>query len=257
MKADGSQTMGTAQTTPETISPATRAVIDRCSVALFAIAWLGAAAHLMPPLFDLALTATPLDATTAGSRLSLLAVGFAAVLVGYLLADLIAGTAHWIADRHFAPTTPLLGPLLIVPFRAHHDDAESISRHDFFEVSGNNALATTPVALGLLALPTPGSLGSAFVAVCGLSLTAALVATNQFHGWAHARRPPAWVRPLHGAGLILTPKRHAKHHREAHDRAYCVTSGWLNPLLDGTRFFERLDNLIDRVESRRHERRTR
>ena len=80
-----------------------------------------------------------------------------------------------------------------------------------------------------------------FIVVFGMSLTLALVATNQFHSWAHSASPPRIVRRLQSWGLILTPKAHARHHRGNHDRAYCVTSGWLNPLIDRTRFFERLE----------------
>ena len=47
-------------------------------------------------------------------------------------------------------------------------------------------------------------------------------------------RPVAW---LQGAGLILTPARHARHHTASHAGAYCVTTGWLNPLLDRLQAF--------------------
>jgi hypothetical protein len=58
-------------------------------------------------------------------------------------------------------------------------------------------------------------------------------ATNHIHRWAHARRPPPIVGALQRAGLVLSPAHHARHHRR-HDGAYCVTCGWLNPLIDGS-----------------------
>ena len=215
------------------LSPRIRARIDRLSVALFTICWLAALLHLLPAL------------VRSGSELALpLAVPLAA-LAGYLVADFLAGAVHWLADRYFRPATPILGPLLIAPFREHHVDSSGITRHDFFEVSGNNALACVPVVLALFALPAPSDFATTFLTLFGLSLTAALVATNQFHRWAHSPDPPPLARTLQGLGLILTPERHARHHSAAHDRAYCVTSGWLNPLLDGLRVFERLEKLID------------
>lgn len=215
------------------LSPRRKAIVDRLSVWLFSACWTAAALDLLPHLLgnDLRLTA--------------LLAALPALLAGYLVADFLAGSVHWLADRYFDPTTPLLGPLLIAPFREHHDDAASIGRHDFFEVSGNNALVSIPLVLALFALPAPTAFGTAFIALFGLSLSAALVATNQFHGWAHSADPPSPVRRLHRWGLILTPERHALHHSAAHDRSYCVTSGWLNPLLDGLHFFDRIEKVID------------
>jgi ubiquitin-conjugating enzyme E2 variant len=165
-------------------------------------------------------------------------------ICGYLLADLFSGTVHWIADRFFDPRTPILGPALIAPFREHHADALAMTRHDFFEISGNNGLATIPLAGGLLLMPLPTSCWAqgftAALACFGLSI----VVTNQIHCWAHRTHAPRAIRLLQRFGLILSPERHAIHHRESHDRAYCVTSGWLNPLLDRTRFFAHIEQRI-------------
>lgn len=214
------------------MSPRTKAIVDRLSVGLFAASWIAVVLHVLPDLF------------VRDLRMAAGLAAIPAVLAGYLLADFLAGSVHWLADRYFDPTTPILGPMLIAPFREHHVDPASIGRHDFFEVSGNNALVSIPVVLALFALPPASGFYSIFLALFGLSLTAALVATNQFHGWAHAVDPPRLVRRLHRLGLILTPQRHGLHHSASHDRAYCVTSGWLNPLLDGLHFFERLEKTI-------------
>lgn len=165
---------------------------------------------------------------------------------GYLLADLLAGSVHWIADRFFERDTPILGAMLIAPFRDHHDDALGITRHDFYEVSGNNALVTIPVVLLVIVLPPPTGLLTQFLLSLGASTTLFLFTTNQFHSWAHSPSPPRPVRWLHATGLILTPKRHAQHHGGNHDRAYCVTSGWLNPVLDRLRIFSRLERVLSK-----------
>jgi ubiquitin-conjugating enzyme E2 variant len=49
------------------------------------------------------------------------------------------------------------------------------------------------------------------------------------------------VRWLQRRRLVLTPAAHAVHHRAAHAGGYCVTTGWLNPLADRLRLFDRLD----------------
>jgi ubiquitin-conjugating enzyme E2 variant len=72
-------------------------------------------------------------------------------------------------------------------------------------------------------------------------LALALFATNSFHCWAHMQRPPAFAGWLHRWRLAIPADVHAVHHRAAHDCSYCVTSGWLNPLLDRVDFFRRLE----------------
>ena len=206
---------------------------------VFAAVYGIALARLVGPLLD-AIRDALVAPALAGATL-------AGAIAGYLLADFVAGAVHWIADRHFDPETLGIGPMLIEPFRAHHDDPLSITRHDFFEVLGNNALVAIPAAVALAWAPAPRGILGHFGVALALSGLLAAVLTNLFHAWAHARRPPRVARWLQARGLVLTPARHARHHRGAHDRAYCVTSGWLNPLLDRTRFFARIDAFIARI----------
>ena len=207
-----------------------KAVFDRLIVLGFSLSWALAFLPIAPSIL---------------SREHALATG-AGILAGYLAADFLAGCVHWIADRFFEPDTPLLGPMLIAPFREHHEDPLSITRHDFFEISGNNALVTLPLVLALLALPDPGDRLTHAMTVFGLSLSLAVFMTNQFHAWAHVPSPPGPIQRLQGLRLILTPASHARHHARAHDCAYCVTSGWLNPALDRMRLFERIEGRLSR-----------
>lgn len=211
------------------------ALRDRIAVVGFTVAWTVLLLRIAPEI-------------AAAGHVGLALLG---ALVGYVLADAIAGTVHWIADRFFDPGTPVIGAVLIEPFRDHHDDALGITRHDLFEVSGNNALVTLPVVVALASLPMPASAFGHFALATGASLTLALFATNFFHRWAHAPVPPRGVRALQRWGLILTPERHALHHRHDHDRAYCVTSGWLNPLFDRIGLFDRLEQLVGATRRRR------
>jgi uncharacterized membrane protein YoaK (UPF0700 family) len=59
----------------------------------------------------------------------------------------------------------------------------------------------------------------------------AVLATNFFHKWAHTASPPPFVRALQKMRVVLVPEEHTRHHALL-DRAYCVTSGWTNALLD-------------------------
>ena len=167
------------------------------------------------------------------------------LVLGLAAADFVAGAVHWFADTYFEPETPIVGPLLIEPFREHHRDPQGITRHGFLELSGNSALATLPIGVGLLALGWPGQsvmMQSLHASVTALAL--ALFATNSCHCWAHMPRPPAFATWLHRRGLAIAPDVHAVHHRAAHDCSYCVTLGWLNPLLDRVDFFRRLETAL-------------
>lgn len=180
-----------------------------------------------------------------------------ACAVGYAAADFISGLAHWFCDTFFEEETPLIGPLLIRPFREHHRDPLAMVRHGFLEMNGNTCLAVTPL-LGLaLALgpDEPRSIASHSALGFTACLFAGLVVTNRLHGWAHDPAPPRVACWLQAVGLALSPQRHAPHHHAPYDRSYCVTHGWLNPLLDRTAFFERAARLGERIglpRGRRH-----
>ncbi|MCZ6463626.1 MAG: kua-ubiquitin conjugating enzyme hybrid localization domain protein [Proteobacteria bacterium] len=208
--------------------PRWHSAVDLASVCGFAALWLLVCARL----------GRVHDAAT-GSALAL-----AALPLGYVLADGVSGVVHWAADRFFGPRTPILGPLLVRPFREHHHDPGAMAHHGFLEVSGNSCLVSIPLLGTLASLPAPASIGLAFLQAILLSLTIGVFGTNLFHKWAHTAnvaRPVAW---LQRHGWILRPEHHAVHHGGDHDRAFCITTGWLNPLLDRWRFFWQLERLL-------------
>lgn len=154
------------------------------------------------------------------------------LFAAYLAADLLSGLVHCLADRCGSIHTPLLGPALIRPFREHHAYPQAICHHDFVELNGNTALLGLPLlAPTAWLLPTETLLGAAF-AIFALTLSVAVLLTNSFHSWAHADSPPRLVRALQRARLILSPEHHDHHHEPPFSRCYCVTVGWLDPLLD-------------------------
>lgn len=169
-----------------------------------------------------------------------------AAALAYLAADLAAGVVHWYCDTFFREDTPVLGPAIIRGFREHHRDPTGITRHGFAEVNGSNCwVMVLPLAFAVASGgPAPASLPSLAAHALLLLFGLAIFATNQFHRWAHAERVPPGVRTLQRWGLILSPERHDVHHSGHHDRGYCVTTGWLNPLLDRLEIFQRLERLV-------------
>ena len=160
------------------------------------------------------------------------------VALGYLAADFFSGIVHWFCDTFFEETTPLIGRMLIEPFREHHRDALAMTRHGLAEIAGNSCLAVAPLlgAVAFLAPPATGAPLSLAAHAALLSFAVGAVITNQFHKWAHLPAPPRTVSRLQRAGLVLRPAHHAGHHRTQAE-AYCVATGWLNPVLDRIGFF--------------------
>jgi ubiquitin-conjugating enzyme E2 variant len=210
---------------PDPPRPGWIRALDLCSVALCAALCVRLAlsvAALPPPAW------WPLLASCA--------------LLGVVAADFVSGLVHFACDRFGSERTPVVGAPLIRPFREHHRDPRGILRHGFCEVNGNNALAVSPLLWALAELsPRVGrSLAAAALLSLGAAFAVAIALTNALHRCAHAGAPRGPLRWLQRAGLVLTPRAHARHHGGAHDRAYCITTGWLNPLLDRAGFWERL-----------------
>ena len=182
---------------------------------------------------------------TSTERHELWIVALAAI-AGYLAADLLSGLVHWLFDSWGSVDTPILGPGFIRPFREHHIDARSITRHDFIETNGNNCLASIPVLA--ITCFTPTRTGPELFAVAFLVFTClGVFATNQFHKWAHMDAPGPVVATLQRWHLILPRDHHALHHAAPYATHYCITTGWLNPVLARADAYRRLERIIATV----------
>jgi len=167
----------------------------------------------------------------------------AGALLGLVCGDFVSGLVHWAADTYGEETTPVIGRSLVKPFRIHHVRPTEICEHDLVETIGNTCILATPLLVLFLVVSTygetslPASL-AVFTAVVTVGVT---VATNLFHKWAHQEEPPPWVRALQRARIILPPEHHREHHTAPFETSYSITNGWLNPLLNRTDFFRRLE----------------
>ncbi len=182
------------------------------------------------------LAALALDVALHGRTLTLLALP-----LGLATADLISGFTHWLADRYGSPRTPVFGHF-VRTFREHHVDPRAITRHDFIETNGDTAIFVW-TGLPLFVLMS----GSTFAHAWLLALGLGSLLTSQIHKWAHMPELSYAVRALQRTGLVLSAQRHADHHAGAHDRGYCITTGWLNGPCDWARFFPLLERLARAV----------
>ncbi|MFN2492323.1 MAG: fatty acid desaturase CarF family protein [Pyrinomonadaceae bacterium] len=185
-------------------------------------------------------------ATSLLYELELLWLIVLAVPLGILWGDLVSGIVHWAADTYCSEDTPIVGPSLVKPFRMHHVYPRDICTHNLVATVGNVCILAVPMLSLCLLLMwlMPGSGWLAFTVVCAALMSAATVATNQFHKWAHQENPSSFARWLQRTRLVLEPSHHKQHHTEPFDMHYCITNGWLNPLLSKLKFFRRLEALL-------------
>jgi len=170
------------------------------------------------------------------------------LLLGALAADAFSGVVHWACDTWGSARTPLFGPTLIHSFREHHVDPDAMLRHDWVEVNREPGLVAAIVLVAMLCAPGAELLARhpfLHALLCGFVLFGA--AANQLHYWAHATRAPRWVRWLQAHRVVVSPEAHARHHREPNTDAYCISSGWLNPLLDAVGFWRGLERIVERT----------
>lgn len=187
------------------------------------------------------------------ARLTAAIEGFGDLLLAVLLvppailvADVASGLVHWWGDTFFDETTPVLGPVIIRNFRAHHDDPDAMTRHGFLELNGASCLALVPPLAGAVVLEGEGRTGLALDAFL-VSFALASAATNHLHKWAHAPAVPAWIGWAQRRRLVLSPEHHLRHHAPPHRRSYCVATGWANPWLDRVDAFPRLERVVRSV----------
>lgn len=167
-------------------------------------------------------------------------------LLGLVFGDFVTGLVHWAADTYGEENTPIIGRSLVRPFRIHHVRPLEICEHGVVETIGNTCILAAPLLTLFIVITAFGeiSAATAFMVFTAAVTVGVTVATNQFHKWAHQTEPPRVVRLLQRARLILSPEHHRTHHTEPFKSSYTITNGWLNPLLNRTSFFRRLEGAL-------------
>ena len=123
-----------------------------------------------------------------------------AALLGYLCADVLSGAAHWFCDTFFDEETPIIGEVLIRPFRDHHIHPQRITQYRFIEQDTTNFFIMIP----LLATAPGHDLSHRGLAGVGLD--------------AHGLR----ARRL-GAGHLRAPRRRADRPRASQRSRHAVS----------------------------------
>lgn len=183
-------------------------------------------------------------------RMDRISVVIAAAFCGIITADFGSGLVHWAADTWGSVDLPIIGKAFLRPFREHHIDPTSITRHDFIETNGDNFMVALPI-LAMLAynflLKTNVEIQQYYPISAYLFLCSIFVAmTNQIHKWSHTYWGlPKWVLFLQDYHIILPRRHHRIHHVAPHETYFCITTGWLNWPLEKIRFWPTLENMIE------------
>lgn len=148
------------------------------------------------------------------------------------------------------------------PFREHHIDPTSITRHDFIETNGDNFMVALPILVKLaynFLVKSNAEINQDFPISAYLFLCSIFVAmTNQvylahemwsveepgpifwsfqIHKWSHTYWGlPKWVLFLQNNHIILPRRHHRIHHVAPHETYFCITTGWLNWPLEKLRW---------------------
>ena len=178
-----------------------------------------------------------LEQLTTSSALA----AFGCVALGLCLSDLASGVVHWAADSYGSPRMPIFGGF-VRTFREHHRDQLDITRHDAVETNGDVFIFSSP--LHFVILCTVGD-PLALAAVFGVFLGS--YSNSQIHKWAHQADPPRLVRTLQRVRVFLSPDHHSRHHAGAHESHYCITTGWMNGVLDRLRFFRLAEAVLSKL----------
>ncbi|CAH1780547.1 unnamed protein product [Owenia fusiformis] len=172
-----------------------------------------------------------------------------AALLGIVTADFFSGVVHWAADSWGSVELPIIGKALIRPFREHHIDPTSITRHDFIETNGDNFAVLIPVIAKMFYgfyTGSPEEIAKNYNWNCYLFLLAFFISiTNQIHKWSHTYFGlPRYITIFQDLNIILPRKHHRVHHVAPHETYFCITTGWLNYPFEKFGFWTKLEELI-------------
>ncbi len=160
------------------------------------------------------------------------------VLAVLLMVDLVTGIMHWAEDT-WAPlgTSEFLDKYVVRDNIEHHRRPGIITSGSYFECN-RVCMAMSLVAFcGLLLFRVHAWQAYLFVAMASQS--------NQVHAWAHDSKAPRFARWLQSIGVFQSRRHHAEHHRSPYAIRFCTTTNFLNPILDGVRFWRGLELLIE------------
>jgi len=159
----------------------------------------------------------------------------------WLFTDFLSGFFHWTEDAYGNPFWPVVGRHVTKPNILHHYIPRAFVTNSWYLSSRLLVLICTLVVAITVVL-------GVFNWMVALAVLLGVNA-NQVHKWSHRTRHEngPFIVFLQRARVIQSPSHHHRHHVHDKDSQYCVLTDFLNPVLDGTGFWRRLEWLIERA----------
>lgn len=155
-----------------------------------------------------------------------------------LLADFWSGFVHWLEDSYGSPDWPIIGLYVTRPNILHHYDPTHFLKGTWF---GRARVLAVIVAVLICIFAFTHTLNWQILLIVGLGVNA-----NEFHKWSHSSPSQNGyiLTALQQIGIVQSSAHHAMHHKGTRDSHYCVITDYLNPILDGIKFWRGIERVL-------------
>src|SRR6202790_2917100 len=167
-----------------------------------------------------------------------LATGVVSGVACLFAVDFITGVIHWAEDTWTAlGRSTLLDRYVVRDNIEHHSKPGPIRGGTYWETNRVCIALAFATACVLLLFGVHEWTAYAIVLLASQS--------KQVHKWSRCTTPPRAIAWLQRFGVLQSPAHHAEHHKRPYANRYCTTTNFLNPVLDGVRFWRGLEWLIE------------
>lgn len=153
-------------------------------------------------------------------------------------AEFLSGFVHWFEDAYVREDTPIIGRHLARANIVHHHHPRHMTKFNWWHSSWDLC------CLSALIVIVAWLLGVLNWEVWLFAIIGANA--NELHKWAHRTRAENGrvISFLQDIRVLQTGRHHARHHTDPKNSHYCTVTNFLNPVLDGVRFWEGLEWLL-------------
>jgi len=173
------------------------------------------------------------------------------IIIGaWFLADFLTGVFHWIQDQFLAEGKTKIKFInkIATENDLHHDKPAVMGKRTLWENTTTSLILSIPLFVLCYLSSAP--------IVVWLSIYFGIFA-NAIHSFTHKPkiRIPRGVQWLQKLGMFQSTQHHAVHHfnkgkiitKEDTTIHYCVMTNYINPILDGIRFFPAVEFVLNLV----------
>lgn len=171
------------------------------------------------------------------------------LVMGMLVADFVSGVMHWTFDTWGSSDTLFWGEYIVKSFREHHSKPHMILKRGWIESNGIQIVLVTLFHIFYIIflednLPVCIS-DSAYKTVFLMVVYMMISVTNEIHKLCHyPKRCGYFVETLRLLRIIPNFNEHKKHHSYPFDDNYCLSTGWMNPILRRFQFWRKVEYYV-------------